>query len=100
MPKLAMTTALLLLLLGTGCSLAGDPETDDDASPDAGGGGGRVVLLPHDSFSLPKRLVADWEDRTGYTLVQRPVGDAGTLTNRLVLTKDSPTGDVVSVTEL
>ena len=41
-----------------------------------------------------RELVARFESETGYRLVVRASGDAGALTNKLVLTKDSPTGDV------
>ena len=53
-----------------------------------------VVLVTHESFALPKQLVKAWEKETGHKLVTRAAGDAGALTNKLVLTKDSPTGDV------
>ena len=50
--------------------------------------------MTHDSFSLPDDLVAAFEKESGYQLDVRQVGDGGTLTNELVLTKDSPLGDV------
>ncbi|HEU5037562.1 MAG TPA: thiamine ABC transporter substrate-binding protein [Nocardioides sp.] len=77
------------LLLVAGCSTIGE---------DSGGGGApssdRVVLITHDSFSLPKPLIKKFEDESGYDLVVRGSGDAGVLTNKLVLTKDDPLGDV------
>jgi thiamine transport system substrate-binding protein len=85
------TIALLaaLALATTSCSLIGDG--DDDSS---GGGADKVVLVTHDSFSLPDELVAAFEKESGFELDVRQVGDGGTLTNELVLTKDSPLGDV------
>lgn len=85
------TVALVasLALAASSCSLIG--EGDDD---DAADGADTVVLVAHDSFSLPKKLVAAFEKESGYQLEIRQVGDGGTLTNELVLTKDSPLGDV------
>ena len=68
-------------------------EGDDTPETDSSGKITDVVLVTHDSFSLPKRLIAKFESDTGYHLVVRASGDAGELTSKLVLTKDSPTGD-------
>ncbi len=69
---------------------------DDPAAPDATGGDpGTVVLLTHSSFALPDDLVTAFEQDTGLELEVRSNGDAGEVTNRLVLTKDDPAGDVV-----
>jgi thiamine transport system substrate-binding protein len=97
-----LTTITTLLLSATlaGCSLTGGSggESADEPGATAGSSQGRptgeVVLVTHESFALPEELVADLEAETGLELVQRASGDAGTLTNRLVLTKDSPTGDL------
>jgi thiamine transport system substrate-binding protein len=78
-----------LLLLATalvGCSLVG--------SDDGPAGGKDVVLVTHDSFVLPKRLIAKFDRQSGYHLVIHASGDGGTLTNKLVLTQGDPTGDV------
>lgn len=74
-----------LVLATTSCSLVGGG--DDDAAP-------TVTLVVHDSFALPDDVIADFEKTSGYQLDIRAVGDAGTLTNQLVLTKDNPLGDV------
>ena len=52
----------------------------------------QVVLVTHDSFFLPKKLIKAFEQDTGYDLVVRASGDAGTLTNKLVLTPGQPAG--------
>ncbi len=68
-----------------GCSLsAGD---GDDAAR-------KVVLVTHDSFAMGEDVLAAFEKESGITVDVRKVGDAGALTNQLVLTKDSPIGDV------
>ena len=77
-------------LATTSCSVIGgdDDESGPDGRPD------EVVLVTHDSFKLPGKLRRAFEKESGYELEIREVGDAGTLTNELILTKDSPLGDV------
>lgn len=53
-----------------------------------------VTVVTHDSFAIPDTLVADFEARTGLKVTFAAPGDAGMLTNQLVLTKDQPLGDV------
>jgi thiamine transport system substrate-binding protein len=71
----------------TGCSLVGAGGTSGDSTKD-------VVLVTHDSFVLPKKVIAQFEQQSGYHLVVHASGDGGTLTNKLVLTQGDPTGDV------
>ena len=54
-----------------------------------------VTLVAHDSFSISDESIAEFEEQSGYRLEILRAGDAGSLTNRLVLTKESPIGDVV-----
>lgn len=81
---------VLSVLALTSCSLVGGD--DDGGSGDANT---KVVLVTHESFQLPDDLVAAFEEESGYELVLKASGDAGALTNKLVLTKDNPTGDAV-----
>lgn len=87
----AICTVLLVPVLGS-CSVIG--EGDDSPATTAAGKIKDVVLVTHDSFFLPKKVEKDFEAQTGYHLVVKASGDGGTLTNKLVLTKDDPTGDV------
>ena len=84
--------AVLALTLTTSCTLVGNDGASDDTAP--GEPPSQVVLVTHDSFALPKRLLRTFERDSGLSLDVRPAGDAGALTNRLVLTQDNPTGDV------
>jgi thiamine transport system substrate-binding protein len=61
-----------------------------------GGGDGerKVVLVTHDSFAMGKDVLDAFTRKTGITIDVRKVGDAGALTNQLVLTKGNPIGDV------
>ena len=54
-----------------------------------------VTLVAHDSFAISDESIAEFELQSGFMLEIVRVGDAGSVTNRLVLTKDSPIGDVV-----
>ncbi|PKH40604.1 thiamine transport system substrate-binding protein [Nocardioides alpinus] len=95
--RAALTTVLATVALA-GCSLAGtgdeaqDPATSssDGAAAEAGG---PVVLATHESFTLPKKLVRQFEAETGYELEVRAAGDAGTLATKLSLTADNPIAD-------
>lgn len=58
-------------------------------------GSGTVVLVTHDSFAAPKATLAAFTKQSGYTVKVQESGDAGQLTNKLVLTKNSPLGDAV-----
>lgn len=69
------------------CSLVGGG--DDEA-----GGDDTVVLVVHDSFALPDEVIAEFEEANDLTLEIRKSGDAGELTNKLVLSKGDPIGDV------
>lgn len=57
--------------------------------------GESVTLVAHDSFALPEEVLAAFTEQTGCTVTVSAQGDAGEMVNKLVLTKDSPLGDVV-----
>ena len=64
------------------------------------GGGSRedpktLVVATHDSWAMSKAVLAKFKAETGITVKVRPQGDAGELTNKLVLTKGSPLADGV-----
>jgi len=86
------TTALgalagLGLALTSACSL--ESGADEGKSPTT------VTLVTHDSWAVPEELVAEFEEESGYQLDVLPNGDAGEVTNKLVLTADNPLGDAV-----
>jgi thiamine transport system substrate-binding protein len=90
---------LAVSVLTTAAALAAcSVSSGDDAGDRSGGTQGRptkVVLATHDSWAMPKALVRAFEKDTGLDLVVVPNGDAGQLTNKLVLTKDAPIADAV-----
>lgn len=55
-----------------------------------------VAIASHDSFIFPDALINQFKSETGFYLGGgAKLGDAGELTNKLVLTKDSPVADLV-----
>lgn len=77
-PKIAYIATVVLLLAG--CSATPSNE---------------LVLVTHDSVVISKALIADFEKTSGLKLTVVKAGDAGALTNKLVLTKGDPIADVV-----
>jgi thiamine transport system substrate-binding protein len=78
---------LVSLLAGSSLLLAGCSPADQAAT--------KVTLVAHDSFAISDESIAQFQDASGFELEIIRAGDAGSLTNRLVLTKDSPIADVV-----
>lgn len=70
-----------LVLVLTGCATPSGPEP--------------LVLVTHDSFALSEGILDQFTQETGIPVTVQSSGDAGQLVNTLVLTKDSPLGDVV-----
>jgi thiamine transport system substrate-binding protein len=78
--------AAAVLAAVAGCSLSGG----EPAKP-----GERVVtLVTHDSFVARKELLDEFQKTSGIRIEVRQSGDAGALTNQLVLTKANPIGDI------
>ena len=77
MKKLIAIASLAILAL-TGCA-----ETENQT----------VRLAAHDSFVMSDELVAQFESETGYQLEILRLGDTGSLTNQLVLSKNAPVAD-------
>lgn len=76
MKKLALLIAALVTL--TGCQAQENPL---------------VRLAAHDSFVISEELIAQFESETGYQLEILRLGDTGSLTNQLILTKNAPVAD-------
>ncbi len=84
--RVVLATALATTL--SGCALSSSSGAADDDPK-------TVVVVTHDSWAMDKKVIAAFEKSSGYTVKVRPTADAGELTNRLVLTRDDPLGDVV-----
>lgn len=68
----------------TGCSSATGPTSTNE-----------LTIVTHDSAVFTEELLAEFKAETGITVTQVKAGDAGEMTNKLVLTKDAPIGDLV-----
>jgi thiamine transport system substrate-binding protein len=77
----------------TACSLGGTTGGDDGSAGNGAPENKEVVLATHDSWSMPKEVLAEFTRETGYRVKVESSGDAGALTNKLVLTKGSPIAD-------
>jgi thiamine transport system substrate-binding protein len=80
MKRISVLISAVLLL--TGCSQTATPKE-------------AVTLVTHDSFVISNQLKAEFEKTSGYQLQIVRAGDAGSMTSKLVLTKDAPIADAV-----
>jgi thiamine transport system substrate-binding protein len=92
-----LTAALATLALGSAVGLAGCGSDANKGTADgkAGKAGKTVTIATHDSWAMSKEVMAEFTRKTGITVKIAPHGDAGELTNKLVLTKDHPLADGV-----
>ncbi len=79
--KKLVSIAIAALVL-TGCT----PATEEKIES--------VRLAVHESFYISDEQIAEFEESTGYQLEVITLGDTGSLTNQLVLTKNAPIADV------
>ena len=91
---LAAAAATTLGLAACSVTAGEDGDTGDEAGEGATATS-QVVLATHDSWYVPDRLVRRFERETGYDLRVVTNGDAGQLTNKLVLTEGAPVADAV-----
>ncbi len=85
--KRVLAIALALTLLSAACS--------DGEATESTGAPAEVTLVTHDSFLVSDSVFEAFTAETGITVEHVTVGDAGTLVNQAILTKDSPTADVL-----
>jgi thiamine transport system substrate-binding protein len=78
---------LITVLAASSLLLAGCTPTSEAPT--------KVTLVSHDSFAISDESIAEFQEASGFELEIIRAGDAGSLTNRLVLTKSSPIADVV-----
>lgn len=77
----------LLLLLVTACS----SQATETVSPDTQ----TITIMTHDSFSLSEEVVQSFEEANDATVVFLQSGDAGSVLNRAILTRDAPLADLL-----
>lgn len=89
--KLAAAAVASTLVVGCGSA----PQASAPPSASAPTESKTLTVVTHDSFALSDELKKEFSDSTGYTVTYVAPGDGGALVNQLILTKDSPLGDVV-----
>lgn len=79
-----IATVLLTTVSVSGCTYSiEDPATSRE-----------LIVVTHDSAVFTGEVLGEFKRETGIVVKQLKAGDAGAMTNKLVLTKDSPIGDV------
>lgn len=76
-----LVVALVMLLVVGGCS--SESESNE------------LVLLTHESFALSDGTLESFTEQTGIEVTLQISGDAGTMVNQAILTKDNPIADVL-----
>ena len=74
-------TILVLVVAACGDASADGPQT--------------IRLVTHDSFFVSDGIIESFEAASGHTVEILQVGDAGTMINQAVLSKDNPIADVM-----
>jgi len=87
----------LLIALAVAATLAvGVAATPSGASSTRGKSNGDTIrLVTHDSFAVSQDVLDAFTARTGIKVELLQGGDAGTVVNQAILTKDNPIGDVL-----
>ncbi len=83
----ALRSGIALLVLLFAATACGNDAADTPSS--------EVTLLTHDSFAVPQDVWDEFERTTGIVVTVLQGGDAGTVVNQAILTKDNPTADVL-----
>lgn len=76
---------------GGGLGESGESASDGDSA----GAINSITVVTHDSFNPSEGVLQAFTDESGIEVTLVAPGDGGALVNQLVLTKDSPLGDVV-----
>lgn len=82
----------VLTTLAVGATVLAGCGDGEKSSPDPSR---TVTIATHDSWAMPAEVLARFEEQSGINVKVQPHGDAGELTNKLVLTKDNPLADAV-----
>ncbi|MGI8823036.1 MAG: thiamine ABC transporter substrate-binding protein [Acidimicrobiia bacterium] len=88
-PPRRLARALVLVLVVAACG------GDDDSTATTDPGPVSITLLTHDSFLVSDAVLASFTGETGITVELLKGGDAGTMLNQAILTRDNPIADVL-----
>ncbi len=93
--KFPRVVAALAGIAALGLTACGNPGATPGTGSAVAPAVTELTVVTHDSFSLSSELLDKFAADTGYKVTYVAPGDGGALVNQLVLTKDSPLGDVV-----
>lgn len=102
--KAAPVIALLFALLSAACAgnVAGPSGSPTPAGPATqpatvppSDAPGQLVVMTHDSFAVSPQVMAGFEQQHRAAVQVLQVGDAGSLVNQAILTRDNPLADVL-----
>lgn len=78
------------------CSSPAPTQTVSPSGEDGGSDApGALTVVTHESFALPEDLLQRFAEESGLEVTYVNPGEGTSLVNQLILTKDSPLGDVV-----
>jgi thiamine transport system substrate-binding protein len=84
-----MNRVLLISLLLLAACAPGATATPSSTEPQT------ITVMTHDSFSVSEEVVESFEEANNAKVVFLQGGDAGSVLNRAILTKDAPLADVL-----
>ena len=90
-----MRTRAFLIALTVAASLTLATSPSGAATTHGRTKGASVRLVTHDSFAVSQNVLDAFTARTGIEVEVLQGGDAGTVVNQAILTKDNPIGDVL-----
>lgn len=97
-----LSAGVALTLLAACTSETGSATTTPTSGPGSSSASGAeltrsesLTVITHDSFALSDEVKRQFESDTGMTVTYVAPGDAGSMVNQLILTKDAPLGGVV-----
>lgn len=88
-----LLTLLTLAVVAAGCAANPAPSGGSASLPPTESK--TLTIITHSSFALSDATIAKFKSDSGYDVKFVAPGDAGTVVNQLVLTKDSPLADAV-----
>ena len=87
MQKLFRNLAILVISIFATSTLTGCSNASSESN--------EITVVVHDSVIISDALLAEFKTQTGLAVKIIRAGDAGAMTNKLVLTKDQPIADAV-----
>lgn len=88
-------SSIIALVVAAALAGCGSESSKADTVQPADLSGSTITVATHDSWAMSEDVLDKFTAKTGITVKIATSGDAGTLTNKLVLTKDAPIADGV-----